>query len=230
MINNTTVLTNSDFSRRAIKKAVGINDCLVVYPPIDTNSFTFFKRGSSFTSARRRDNDIVLVISRFNPTKKIENAIILARLLKAKRIAKEVIVTGNLVPNCEGYFAYLSSMVARYGLQDFIRLKANVPLDKLISLMREAKAYFHCLVGEPFGMSAAEAMSTGAIAVVPSLGGFTEFVKDKYQFDTFGEAAERIGSAINASDIERIWASDIVQKFSTENFVRSLQDILVSLA
>jgi alpha-1,2-mannosyltransferase len=228
MIRHTRVLTNSDFSRHAIGKAVGVNDCQVIYPPIDIDLFSLRNKEPGFTTAIRNE-DNVLVVSRFNPTKRIENAIMLAKLLRAKKIARKVVIAGNLVPGCEGYYNYLMAMIARYSLNDFVKLEANVSLDRLITLMKEAKAYFHCLIGEPFGMSAAEAMSTGAVAVVPSLGGFTEFVKNEYQFDTFGGAAERIDSALNASDLERKEASDMIKKFSTENFIRSLQDIVVRL-
>src|ERR687898_491308 len=99
-------------------------------------------------------------------------------------------------------------------LSDYVTFQVNVSFNKLISLMRESKVYFHPLPGEPFGISTVEAMSSGLIPVVPDIGGHTEFVPSKYQFRTFIEAIESVAVAMDASFSERIRISDSVRRFS----------------
>jgi alpha-1,2-mannosyltransferase len=235
MIRNTKVLTNSNFSQFAIHKWFGI-DASVLYPPVDTESFTFQKRRyneqrqqQKQQSASGYDDDnsnTVLVVSRLNPTKKIENAIQLARLLKAGQVSKHVIIAGNLDPPFAGYLSYLRSMISRYELEDFIKLESNLSFERLIELMRTCKAYFHCLPGEPFGLSAAEAMSCGCIPAVPHTGGYAEFVPEKYQFSTFKEAAERVSLALNASESERAELAGSIEQFSVQNYIQAFKNIV----
>ena len=39
MMQNTTLLTNSEYSRKAISDTYGIKDCIVLHPPVDVNRF-----------------------------------------------------------------------------------------------------------------------------------------------------------------------------------------------
>lgn len=230
MIRNTKIMTNSNFSQFAIKKWFGI-DASLLYPPVDTESFTFAKRGydkqqQQYTTEHDDDIKTVLVVSRLNPTKKIENAIQLARLLKVERVSKRMIIVGNLDPPFTGYISYLESMISRYDLKDFVKLESNLSFKRLVDLMSTCQAYYHCLPGEPFGLSAAEAMSCGAIPVVPNIGGYTEFVPKKYQFTTFGEAVEEISLALNASDAERAELANCIAPFSIQNYIQSFQNVV----
>jgi glycosyltransferase involved in cell wall biosynthesis len=224
MIRNSTVLTNSEYSSRAIYKTFTI-DSSVLSPPVDVD---LFRKAVLFSSMNKRD-DTILVISRFHPSKKIENAIRLAELLKHKGIGRRMKIVGNLSPNMIGYYSYLRQMVQDQDLSDYVTFHVNVSFNKLLSLMSESKVYFHPLPGEPFGISTIEAMSAGLIPVVPDLGGHTEFVPLRYQFCTFIEAMESVAVAMDASFSERIRISDSVRRFSTSNFIRRFQQIVKKL-
>jgi glycosyltransferase involved in cell wall biosynthesis len=224
MIRNSTVLTNSEYSSRAIYKTFTI-DSSVLSPPVDVD---LFRKAVLFSSMNKRD-DTILVISRFHPSKKIENAIRLAELLKHKGIGRSMKIVGNLSPNMIGYYSYLRQMVQDQDLSDYVTFHVNVSFNKLLSLMSESKVYFHPLPGEPFGISTVEAMSAGLIPVVPDLGGHTEFVPLRYQFCTFIEAMESVAVAMDASFSERIRISDSVRRFSTSNFIRRFQQIVKKL-
>jgi glycosyltransferase involved in cell wall biosynthesis len=117
-------------------------------------------------------------------------------------------------------------MISRYELEDFIKLESNLSFERLIELMRTCKAYFHCLPGEPFGLSAAEAMSCGCIPAVPHTGGYAEFVPEKYQFSTFKEAAERVSLALNASESERAELAGSIEQFSVQNYIQAFKNIV----
>jgi glycosyltransferase involved in cell wall biosynthesis len=155
MLTNWNMLTNSEFSRTAIFK-MHAADSTVLYPPVDLYSF----RNTSLTSDAR--DDFILVISRFHPSKKIENAIRFARLLKQNELGNCTNIVRNISPGGSSYFNYLRYLVSRYGLEDFIRFELNASFGRLVRLMRLSKAYFHPHPGEPFGISTVEGMSAEA--------------------------------------------------------------------
>jgi glycosyltransferase involved in cell wall biosynthesis len=224
MLRSSTVISNSEFSRRVISKAFGI-DSIVLSPPVDVD---LFRKAALFSSRSSNRKDAILVISRFHPTKKIENAIKLAQLLKQYKVGNEMKIVGNIPPRRYGYYFYLKHLVDHYDLTDYVTFEVNVSFSRLLNLMRESKVYFHPLLGEPFGISTVEAMSAGLIPVVPNIGGHTEFVPLKYQFRTFGEGVEAVSSALNAHNSERILISDSVRRYSTQNFIRGFQQIVIS--
>jgi glycosyltransferase involved in cell wall biosynthesis len=224
MLRNSTILSNSEFTSRVISKAFGL-ESTVLSPPVDVD---FFRKDAflSSLSHNHEKNDIILVISRFHPSKKIENAIKIAYLLKQCKVGKAMNIVGNVPPQSQGYFFYLKQMVEYYGLTDYVRFEINVNFNKLLQLMKEAKVYFHTLPGEPFGISTVEAMSSGLIPVVPDIGGHTEFVPLKYQFHTFREGVKVVSNALNAPSSERILISNSVKKYSVRNFIQRFQVII----
>ena len=229
MLKKTTVLSNSEFSRSVILKAFGV-DSVVLSPPVDVDFFRNMSLLSSFSSNNNNNRkDTILVIARFHPTKKIENAIRLAKLLKERKIGSRMKIVGNLPSGTPGYLFYLKEMVGHYDLDDYVKFEINVNFSKLLKLMRESKVYLHPLVGEPFGISTVEAMSSGLIPVVPNIGGHTEFVPPKYQFPTFGEGVEAITAALMAPDSERMLISDSVKRFSIDSFISRFQEIVKNI-
>jgi alpha-1,2-mannosyltransferase len=222
MMLNSTVLTNSEFSKKAIFKAFGA-DSIILHPPVDVDVF----RNTSLSSNIRDDS--ILVVSRFHPTKKIENAIRLAKLLRQNEVGICMNIVGNMPPDGTGYFNYLRHLVRHYDLEDFIRFELNVRFDRLLDLMRRSKVYLHPLPGEPFGISTVEAMSAGMIPVVPDIGGHTEFVPAQYQFHTFRQGVQAVSAALSAPASERIQISHSTQKYSVANYVKRLQQIVAEV-
>ena len=222
MMVNSTVLTNSNFSRKAILKSFGV-DSAVLPPPVDVDIF----RNACLTSNPR--NDSILVISRFHPSKKIENVIHLAKLLHQNELGTEMNIVGNMLPDGVGYFNYLNNLVKHYELEDFVRFEINLRFDRLLNLMRRSKVYVHPLPGEPFGISTVEAMSAGIIPVVPDIGGHTEFVPAKYQFHTYGQGVGAVAAALAAPASERAKLSHSTQKYSVTNYIKKFQQILTDI-
>jgi glycosyltransferase involved in cell wall biosynthesis len=222
MMMASAVLTNSEFSRRAIFKTFGI-DSVVLHPPVDVDAF----RKASLTAETRED--AILVISRIHPSKKIENAIRLAKLLKQSKVGNHMNIVGNISPGGTGYYNYLRQLIKHYDLEDFVRFEVNARFDKLLSLMCRSKVYVHPMPGEPFGISTVEAMSAGIIPVVPDIGGHTEFVPAKYQFHTLGRGVEAVAAALEAPASERIRISQFTQKYSVANYVKKFQEIVAQV-
>jgi glycosyltransferase involved in cell wall biosynthesis len=232
---NSTVITNSEFSRKAIFEAFdsssdssgGIDEVQVLRPPVDIDTF---RRVLLSSSTNKREDDIVLVVSRIDKQKKIENAIRLAKLLKQNNIGSGMKIIGNIDYKYDlNYYLSLNQMVIDFDLEDYVTLETDVCLNNLLSIMREAKVYFHPVVGEHFGISIVEAMAAGLVPIVPDVGGPTEFVPKKYHFHNFEEAVEIISTAFNTAYTERVQISNSVSKFSISNYIEGFQKIVNEL-
>lgn len=227
LMRNSTVITNSEFSRRAIINALGLQDIYILSPPIDIETF---RNIALMTNGYKETNDIILVISRIAPHKKIENAIKLAKILKDNNIGKGMKIVGNLYYYFFDYYSELKQMVLDLGLTDYVTFEINARLDKLISIIRESRVYFHPMVGEHFGMAVLEAMAAGLIPVVPNEGGIIEFVPKKYQYQSIEHAAEIIMYVFNhLPKTERIKISDDINKFSNSHYINGFHTILNEL-
>ncbi len=225
LMRNSTVITNSEFSRRAIVNAFGLDNIYILSPPIDIETF----RNVALMANGDDDetNDIILVISRIAPHKKIENAIKLAKILKDNNVGKGMKIVGNLYYYFFDYYSELKQMVLDLGLTDYITFEINASLDKLLSIIRESRVYFHPMIGEHFGMAVLEAMAGGLIPVVPNEGGVIEFVPQEYQFNTIEHAAQIIIYIFNhLPNTERIKLSDDINTFSNSHYIEGFQTIL----
>ncbi|HEX2615850.1 MAG TPA: glycosyltransferase, partial [Nitrososphaera sp.] len=145
------------------------------------------------------------------------------------QVGKHMDIVGNISPDGLGYYNYLCRLVKHYRLEDFVRFEVNVSFNRLLDLMRRARAYLHPMPGEPFGISTVEAMSAGIIPVAPDIGGHTEFVPARYQFHAFGQGVEAMAAALDAPTSERIKVSNSTQKYSTANYVKKFQQIVAEI-
>ena len=224
---NSKIITNSDFTRRAIINAFGSDNILILSPPIDIETF---RNVSLLANGNDERGDMVLVISRIAPHKNIENAIKLAKILKDNNIGRGMKIIGNLYYYYLDYYSELKRMVLLLGLSDYITFEINASIDKLLSCMRESRIYFHPMVGEHFGMAILEAMAAGLIPVVPNEGGITEFVPQRYQFNTINQAAQIIIDLFNhLPKIKRIDINADINKFSNSHYIGGFQTILKEL-
>ena len=230
LMKNSIVITNSEFSRRAIVNAFGLEDIRILSPPIDIETF----RNSALIINDGDDSergDIILVISRIAPHKKIENAIKLAKILKDNSIGSEMKIVGNLYSYFSDYYSGLKQMIKELGLTDYVTFEINASLDQLLSIIQESRVYFHPMVGEHFGMSVIEAIAAGLIAVVPDEGGVTEFVSQEYQYNTLQHAAEIIMHVLNnVHKTEQIKIGKDIDKFSNSHYIAAFRTILNELA
>ena len=236
MMNSDTILTNSNFSARAINQLYCNVEPTVVSPPVDVDKF----RIAALSCSHSYRENIVLVVSRFSPDKEIENALIFASLLKNKcsqeKIQKaKIVITGNVTKHDHKYLQFLRQMIKDYELQSFVELMPGVSFNELLELMRNSKVYFHPFAGEPFGISIVEAMASGLTSVVPAVGGSTEFVPREYQYHSIREAAEIVTKilAANKKDkitkaLESLNVSKLVSKFSIQNYKDNLKYIIQS--
>jgi glycosyltransferase involved in cell wall biosynthesis len=227
LMRNSKVITNSEFSRRAISNACGLDNILILSPPIDIETF---RNVSLLANSNGEQRDMLLVISRIAPHKKIENAIKLAKILKDNNIGKGMKIIGNLYHYYFDYYSELKRMVLNLGLTDYVTFEINASLNKLLSSMRESRVYFHPMVGEHFGIAILEAMAAGLTPVVPNECGLAEFVPRKYQFNTIEQAAKIIIDLFNClPKIKRVGKSTEIDKFSNSHYIEGFQAMLDEL-
>jgi glycosyltransferase involved in cell wall biosynthesis len=103
-------------------------------PPVDVDTF---RKEVLTPSLPEERNNQVLVISRFNPSNKIENAIRLAKLLKQNGIGKRMKIVRSLSPDRLDYYSSLLTMVRDYKLTDHVKFEVNVTFQELMTNMRE---------------------------------------------------------------------------------------------
>jgi glycosyltransferase involved in cell wall biosynthesis len=223
---NSLVVTNSEFSCRAIADIFKLDDIRILSPPIDIEAF---RNIALMSNSYNENKDTILVISRIAPHKKIENAIKLAKILKDNNVGRGMKVVGNLYHYFLDYYSGLQQMIEKLDLTEYITFEVNASLDKLFSIIRDSSIYFHPMVGEHFGMSIIEALAAGLIAVVPKEGGASEFVPQRYQYDTIKRAAEIITHTLNhLTEEDRISVKDL-DKFSNSHYIAGFQTIVNEL-
>jgi glycosyltransferase involved in cell wall biosynthesis len=224
MIRNSFLITNSQYSRKAIIEAYGIDEAIVLSPPVAVNNIRDslgFSSPSKVSSEHR--NNLVLVICRIEPSKRIENAIYLAKVLKEKKIETKMIIVGSWEPFYQKYYESLERLLIDKDVSDIITFKINASFEELLELMKKSKVYFHPREGEHFGISVVEAMSAGLVPVVPSIGGQAEFVPTMYQYNSLEQASQIVSSVLDVGDEERQRISDSVIQFSDSNYKRQFQ-------
>jgi glycosyltransferase involved in cell wall biosynthesis len=123
MIKDTLVLTNSEYTRKAISNAFGI-DAEILYPPVDIDTF------QKIASKSNQREEIILVISRIAPDKQIENAIEVARLIRSRGTRKVMVIAGNLHNYDKHYYQQLKNMIADYDMSDCVSLQTNIAIGK----------------------------------------------------------------------------------------------------
>jgi alpha-1,2-mannosyltransferase len=216
---SSLILTNSAFSREAIREAFANVHPYVLYPPVDTERFS---RAYNQTINAREAK--VLVVARFSPEKQIESAIKVANLLGG---TIKFHIVGSLTPANRSYFKMLQNMIETYGLREIVTLTPNASNEELIDAMSKSMIYFHTMIGEHFGVSIVEAMAAGLVPVVPAYGGCSEIVPSEYQYHTLQEAAEYIAKyAKIADDQKRIQMLEIARQFSPDNFRRLMKQYI----
>lgn len=213
------LLTNSSYSREAIwrwlrKRAV------VVYPPVDVESFVF--------SARRKE-DLVLTVSRLTPEKGLHLIPHIARRVPEAHF----VIAGATQKGSAALIARLGHLCDRLGVRN-VEVRPDISFTELRELYAKARILLHTRVGEHFGISVVEGMASGCVPVVHRSGGpWTDIVKNGeygFGYDTIHEAADTIRALI-ASDLTEMSRRAIVraQEFSEQRFKERMRGVVAAV-
>jgi glycosyltransferase involved in cell wall biosynthesis len=242
MINNTFILTNSQFSQQEIKKIYGNGnvESTIIYPPVDIDKFKIFFNcnNKNINSLSEKNLNSILVISRISPDKSIEKAVEIGKSLKEKENIDyyDMTIIGNTDVDNQDYLEKLNNLIAKYNLGENIKIKPDVPFTELQKLVKKSSIYIHPTSNEPFGISIVEAMSAGLIPITPNSGGQTEFVPLNYQYQSIDHATEIIAKIIksksskNDLDNERKRISNLTNNFSKQRYKENLKKIIEFLS
>ena len=161
-------MTNSNYTAKALHKHFGI-ESNVVYPAVD---WEYFENEPDIHE--ERENTIVSV-GRFVPQKRHD---VLIKLFaeKVKPLYKDakLIIVGIRDVRYEEYYERVKKLSQE--IEDVELIDRPLTPKEMISLYRSAKIYAHLRIGEHFGMAPVEAMSQGAIPVVPRQSGLAELI------------------------------------------------------
>ncbi|GBC70061.1 D-inositol 3-phosphate glycosyltransferase [archaeon HR01] len=217
-----SILTNSRYTLKALSKVYPRVGGRVAYPGVDTE---FFR-------PHNKKANTVLVVSRITPVKKIEFALkVHAHLLKNIPDAT-LVVAGSLSPSDKPYLDRLISMVESLGTGDKVQFMLDVSEETLAGLYGASQIFLYPRPDEHFGMVVVEAISAGAVPVVPDSGGPSEIVR----ITGCGVAlppdvevwAETIASLLSEPDklsaMSKAGRGTVERLFTWENFI----DVVVS--
>ncbi|MEM3084814.1 MAG: glycosyltransferase [Nitrososphaerales archaeon] len=214
-----TILTNSNFSKEAIKKIYPDIEPIIIYPPVDVERFS-----QVLNSNNRVDK--ILVVSRYTPEKKLENTIKIIKMLP-RNIKLQII--GSLIPANYPYYQKLLKIANEEEVRGRVSMLINASFETLLGAMATSKAYLHTMVGEHFGISIVEAMAAGLIPVVPNHGGQTEFVPSIYHYRNLEHASQIILQVMNSNQYERNALNKIANKFSESTFKESMKKLITDV-
>lgn len=247
MMKNTIILTNSNFSKKAIEKIYGVDKIkvTVIYPPVDIDKFRILDATgddiNAISNILREEKDKILVISRISRPKMIENAILIGKVLKEKHNLYhfEINIVGNISSADKDYLRDLERSISRYNLRNNIKIITDLSLEELQWQLQKSSLYLHPTPDEPFGISIVEAMSAGLIPITPNKGGGEEFVPSQYQYSTIEDAGKIIAKILTNSNnikynsyikIEKEKMKKLANKFSKQKYKENFKNLIGSLS
>lgn len=213
-------LVNSSYTGRYVKR-IWDTDPIVVYPPVDLESF----------NSKREKKNLVVSVGRFSAEKRFEDAL---RALALCETSAPLVFVGTLSASGRPYFHSLKKLAEELGVADRVYFIVNASFNQLITILAEAKIYVHCMKHEHFGISVAEAMASGCVPIVPKSGGCWEDIvlEGKYGFgwDSINELSERIDDLLTNDRKSRYWKRMAIERskiFDERNFREKIRHFLL---
>lgn len=202
------VLVNSRWTKAEAKYFWNIN-AEILYPPVHVERFRNINNLD-------RDNTVI-TISRFSRDRGLDNIIKIAKELEDYNF----IIAGYLQD--PEYFNEIKNKKTKN-----IQLYPNIDETTKIKLLSSSKVYFNPTPYiEGFGTAVVESMSAGLIPVTRNKGGVIDFVPEKYTFNDFTEAVDKVKRAMedwNEKEMKEM--KNISERFSLENYEKNLLNII----
>jgi len=218
------VMANSKYIARLIKMLWG-GDALVVNPPVKVRDFEPY----CAKPFEERD-DVVVMIGRISPEKRIEEVIDAVPLTEAKPVLR---VIGGLVPSAVPYKERLERRAREKGVK--VSFYPNVSREELVELATSSKVFVHATAGEHFGIAVVEGMAAGCPVVVHRSGGPYEDITDYgnygLSYNSVEELAEHIDRLLTEPKLWRKYHEKSLKRaphFSEEEFAVKLLEVVES--
>ena len=210
-IKKATRLTNSNFTKNAIKKTWNI-DSTVIYPPCPQYSFPLEEKIKIET-----DTMTVCSLGRFVPEKEYDTILQIAK--QGPQLKFELI--GGVA---EDKISYLNSLKNKAPKN--VTFHVNATVNQKMEILKKSKILIHSFKGEHFGIALIEAMSAGLIPISHNSGAAKEdnIVEEKFRYEDIDSALNCLDRAVSEWNLEK--ASQLrqyAQNFSMENYNKNLK-------
>lgn len=221
-LENSVILTNSEFTAEIIRNGYKVKP-IIVYPPVDVSSFL-----KAFTAKKERE-PIVISTGRFAPEK---NYHLIPKIAKRVPEAKFYII-GTLLPRYRWYMEEIRKAAEKLNVRSRVKILANLPFQDLLAIYSRASSYLHLMRGEHFGISVVEAMAAGLVPIVNKIGGpwMDIIAKGKYGYGylSIDRAVECVKRSLDVGISERKEISRSASRFSRKAFERRFTQIIREL-
>ncbi len=181
------VFCNSNYTKENIVhywKSHGVEDPLVVYPPVNLDRFW-----SDKPLAQRRKR--VVYVARFIAAKRHE----IMKQLAADLPAFEFMSVGGLIDAEKAWFdRFKENLPPNYSV------KTNLPGSQLIEVLHDSRVYVHLMEGEHFGIAPVEGLASGCITIVHNSGGMKEFIPEEYRWGNYDDLKQKIVNSMETKD------------------------------
>ena len=234
--NSDTVLVNSGFTGRRIKKVYGV-ESTVCYPPVNANIFRELNEKETKPLRAKFGWPLIFSSGRIVAIKHWDWLIRAMVHVKKVFSSAKLVISGEVTPGGEGYITMLESLAESLGVKENVKFLGFRSLEELVQLYNAADAYAYPTPMEDFGLGPVEAMSCGTPSVVWNDGagpcetvieGVTGFRAKPYDVEDF---AEKITKAI---DVDKYLIGDrlhqyVQNKFSCEKHAETLESTVRAL-
>ena len=179
-LKKATIITNSNYTKNAIKKVWNI-DSTVIYPPCPQYSFPLEDKIKTNT-----DTKTVCSLGRFIPEKEYDTIL---QIAKERPQLKFELIGGV----AEDKISYLNSLKNKASKN--VTFHVNATVNQKMEILKRSKILIHSFKGEHFGIALIEAMSAGLIPVSHNSGAAKEdnIVEERFRYND-------IDSALNCID------------------------------
>jgi glycosyltransferase involved in cell wall biosynthesis len=162
---NNEIICMTDFTREALVKAYDVSslDFPVIYPSVEM---------AKFQTKNGRRYDAIVTLGRFTASKRQLDQIGLAACMPHTPF-HIVGFTGN-----GHYYQRCRNAISQNSLAN-VHLYPDAPFDKVLALLQQSKYFLHTLINEPFGITAAQAITAGCVPIVHDSGGQREVVPEE---------------------------------------------------
>lgn len=210
-IKKATIITNSNYTRNAIKKVWNI-DSTVIYPPCPQYSFPLEDKIKI-----EKDTKTVCTLGRFVPEKKYD---IILQIAKQRPQLKFELIGGV----AEDKISYLNNLKNKASKN--VTFHVNATENQKIEILKRSKILIHSFKGEHFGIALIEAMSAGLIPISHNSGAAKEdnIVDEKFRYNDLDSALNCLDIAVSEWNLDK--ASQLrqyAQNFSMENYNKNLK-------
>ena len=186
------VFCNSNYTKEMIKhywKSHGVKDPIVVYPPVNLDSFWCDK---PLSERRKR----VIYVARFIPVKRHE----ILKRLAADLPTYEFVSVGGLIEGEKTWFSRFQE-----NLPQNYTLKTNLPQSDLVNLLHDSRLYVHLMEGEHFGIAPVEGLASGCLTLVHNSGGMKEFFPEEFRWESYDDLKDKIVVCMESTEESLNW-------------------------